>query len=101
MAGCANWHSGQVESLMFVGSTPTPVTWTEDWRLGTGDWGHGTSELRSGLENRFQRGLISRPTPVRIRPPQLNGLLVQREDAGLARWKSGFESPAVHSGCSW
>src|SRR6516165_10113950 len=29
-AGYANWHSGQVEGLMFVGSTPTLVTaeWT-------------------------------------------------------------------------
>jgi hypothetical protein len=25
-AGYANWHSGEVESLVPVGSTPTPVT---------------------------------------------------------------------------
>ena len=33
LARCANWHSGQVESLMFVGSTPTLVTaeWTGVW----------------------------------------------------------------------
>ena len=29
--------------------------------------------LRSGLESGFQHGLISRLTPVRIRPPQLDG----------------------------
>src|SRR6516165_5479876 len=29
--------------------------------------------LRSGLESGFQRGLISRTTPVQIRPPQLDG----------------------------
>src|SRR5437867_9429802 len=29
--------------------------------------------LRSGLESGFQHGLISRSTPVRIRPPQLDG----------------------------
>ena len=29
--------------------------------------------LRSGLESGFQHGLISRTTPVRIRPPQLDG----------------------------
>ena len=79
--------------------------------------------LRSGLEPGSQHGLISRPTPVQIRPPQLtwsgsvaaarrpgkrgrpgsipgqtsgNGLLVEQEDAALAMRKSGCDSPAVH-----
>src|SRR3954451_158423 len=66
---------------------------------------------------------MSRPTPVRIRPPQLaglealrphaalvsaadrvrppagpleEGLLVEEEDAAVARRKSGCDSPAVH-----
>ena len=29
-----------------------------------------------------------------------NGLLVQRDDAGIARRRSGFDSPAVHSAVS-
>jgi hypothetical protein len=64
LAGYANGHSGQVESLMFVGSTPTLVT--AEW-TGVGS----------------QRGLISRPTPVRIRPPQLDSPVVERKGARL------------------
>ena len=30
MTGYANWQSGEVESLVFVGSTPTSVTASED-----------------------------------------------------------------------
>ena len=83
----------------------------------------GGTELRSGLEPGCQHGLISRPTPVRIRPPQLDGLEVlrqhttlvsvegrvrfpagplnilgccQEEDAAVARRRSGCDSPAVH-----
>lgn len=52
MAGYANGHSGQVESLVSVGSTPTSATAT--------------------------------------------GLLVEEEDAAVARRKSGCDSPAVH-----
>jgi membrane peptidoglycan carboxypeptidase len=67
--GYANGNSGQVESLMFVGSTPTLVI--AEW-TGVGS----------------QRGLISRTTPVRIRPPQLNRPVVEREDAPLIRGRA-------------
>jgi hypothetical protein len=80
LAGYANGHSGQVESLMFVGSTPTLVT--AEW-TGVG----------------FQRGLISRPTPVRIRPPQLDSPVVEREDAPLIWGRSVVRShPGLLSG---
>jgi hypothetical protein len=80
-AGYANWHSGQVESLMFVGSTPTLVT--AEW-TGVG----------------FQHGLISRLTPVRIRPPQLVGDFGDActkggETALQADW-GGFDSHRLH-----
>jgi membrane peptidoglycan carboxypeptidase len=71
--GYANRNSGQVESLMFVGSTPTLVT--AEW-TGVGS----------------QRGLISRPTPVRIRPPQLDRPVVEREDAPLIRGRAVVRS---------
>lgn len=48
--------------------------------------------LRSGLESGFQHGLISRPTPVQIRPPQLPGLEVLRRHTTLVWWRSGFDS---------
>ena len=80
MAGYANWHSGQVESLMFVGSTPTLVT--AEW-TGVGS----------------QRGLISRSTPVRIRPPQLDGPVVEWKDAPLIRGRAVVRShPGLLSG---
>src|SRR5436190_18991240 len=34
---------------------------------------------------------------VRLPPRSLHGLLVQREDAGVASRRLGFDSPAVHS----
>jgi hypothetical protein len=82
MARCANRHSGQVESLMFVGSTPTLVT--AEW-TGVG----------------FQHGLISRPTPVRIRPPQLHRLVVEREDAPLIRGRAVVRTHPGRLSASW
>ena len=36
--GYANWHSGEVESLVPVGSTPTSVTVTLPWSNGKDAW---------------------------------------------------------------
>ena len=58
---------------MFVGSTPTLVT--AEW-TGVG----------------FQHGLISRPTPVRIRPPQLNSPVVEWQGAPLIRGRAVVRS---------
>ena len=39
MAGYANWHSGEVESLVPVGSSPTSVTdMTIPWSNGKDAW---------------------------------------------------------------
>lgn len=38
MTGYANWHSGEVESLVPVGSTPTLVTTTIPWSNGKDAW---------------------------------------------------------------
>jgi hypothetical protein len=47
--------------------------------------------------DRVRLGLISPVCSVRVRGLQLPfGLLVQRDDAGIARRRSGFDSPAVH-----
>ena len=73
LTGYANRNSGQVESLMFVGSTPTLVT--AEW-TGVGS----------------QRGLISRSTPVRIRPPQLDRPVAEREGARLIRGRAVVRS---------
>src|SRR5262249_27470548 len=43
------------------------------------------SLLRSGLESGFQHGLISRSTPVRIRPPQLDWPSTQIGKAARSR----------------
>ena len=50
--------------------------------------------LRSGLESGFQHGLISRSTPVQIRPPQLHGLEVLRPHAALVSAEDRVRSPA-------
>ena len=52
----------------------------------------GTDCLRSGLEQ-FQHGLMSRPTPVRIRPPQL-GLEVLWPHAALVSAEDRVRAPA-------
>lgn len=49
--------------------------------------------LRSGLEPGRQHGLISRPTPVQIRPPQL-GLEVLRQHAALVSAEGRVRLPA-------
>jgi hypothetical protein len=66
-----------------VGSIPTRATWPSGAMVDTrrserrAFTGLGVRlspwSLRSGLEPGFQHGLIRRPTPVRIRPPQLVG----------------------------
>lgn len=38
MTGYANWKSGEVESLVFVGSTPTSVTGMIPWSNGKDAW---------------------------------------------------------------
>jgi large subunit ribosomal protein L7/L12 len=64
-----------------VGSNPTILTHTPvaqrqrrlpDVEKIAGSSPAGGTLLRSGLEPGFQHGLISRPTPVQIRPPQLS-----------------------------
>jgi hypothetical protein len=54
----------------------------------------GTERLRRGLEPGCQHGLISRPTPVQIRPPQLDGLEVLRPHAALVSAEDRVRPPA-------
>jgi hypothetical protein len=42
-------------------------------------------------------GAIGLRLPDRFILSDSNGLLVQRDDTGIARRRSGFDSPAVHS----
>ena len=132
MARYANWHRGQVESLVPVGSNPTratarklvPSSSGEDaclthriaqvrvlpGRLSAGrSAGVPAAHLlgREGDRVRFSGGPsweragdlakgsgASEFGSLPVHSP--NGLLVQRDDAGIARRRSGFDSPAVH-----
>ena len=82
MTGYANWQSDEVESLVFVGSTPTSVTELVPWSSGEDAWP------------------TSRKRMVRLHPGSLiseqDGLMVQREGIAFAWRKSEFDSRWVH-----
>ncbi len=62
MTGYANWHSGEVESLVPVGSTPTSVTGMIPWSNGKDAW------------------MTTRKAVVRLHP----GSLVKRRSVGVS-----------------
>ena len=108
--GYANWQSGEVESLVPVGSTPTPVTDKEhdpvvQRRRRLGDNQETGGSIPSGITvTTWSVGVLAAhllgkeedPVQLRDRPLDGCGPLVQREDAWFAPRQSGFDSPAVH-----
>jgi hypothetical protein len=121
MARYANWHSGQVESLMSVGSTPTRATrrgnvfavpWSNGNDTSLTKRKRGFDSLRDDSitftnEMRWSASAPAASLPckkgdrVRFSGGPLSvvdrhGLLVQRKDAWLATRRSGFDSPVVH-----
>ena len=112
MTGYANRHSGEVESLVPVGSSPTSVTDTEhdpvvQRRRRLGDNQESAGSIPAGITDSAEEGSVGvlaahlrgkeeDPVQLRARTSRRCGPLVQREDAWFAPRQSGFDSPAVH-----
>ena len=90
MTGYANWHSGEVESLVPVGSSPTSVTDrnTIPWSNGEDAW----VTTRKVLV-RFQPGITDAKWSVGVLAAHLRGKEedpVQLRDGPLIRWAGMF-----------